>query len=101
MNNDLCTLKSGPYPAVIAARNEITDEYKTMILKFCPVMRSKEFGLHDAAAYLESWVCGTMPLAPLMDCNASLDFCWHTIYVFLSHPCGFPSKLPFSLDLTF
>lgn len=61
-----------PYPAVIAARNEITEEYKTMILKFCPVMRSREFGLHDAAAYLESWVCGTMPVAPLMDCNASL-----------------------------
>lgn len=62
-------------PAVIAARNEITDEYKTMILKFCQIMRSKEFGLHDAASYLESWVCGTMIVAPLIDCSAPLVTC--------------------------
>ena len=68
--------------AVIAARNDIKEDYKQMILKFLPVLRSKEFAMCEAAVYLENWVTGTMRMAPLVDVDASLVLLsWHELFL--------------------
>lgn len=71
--------------AVVADRNPLTEDYKANILKYVPLLRADEFGLHDAAAYLESWVNGILRMSPLMELDAcpvivqvsSICFAWH------------------------
>ena len=64
--------------AVIAERNPLTNEYIDNIRKFIPLLRSKEFAMHDAAAYLEAWITGTLQMKPLMAVDARLDCKIHT-----------------------
>ena len=62
-----------PVCAVIAERNPLTNEYIDNIRKFLPLLRSREFAMHDAAAYLEAWITGTWQMKPLMAVDARLD----------------------------
>lgn len=60
--------------AVVAERNPLSEEFKANILKYVPLLRTREFPLHDAASYLESWIAGTWKLHPLLEIGALL-FC--------------------------
>jgi len=56
--------------AVVADRNPLTEDYKANILKYVHLLGAQEFGLQDAAAYLQSWVNGTLPMAQFMELDA-------------------------------
>lgn len=56
--------------AVVAERNPLAPDYVANIMKYLPVLRSKAFGLHEAAAYLEAWVLGSLPKRPLLCLDA-------------------------------
>lgn len=59
-------------PAVIAPKNEISEEYRNHILKFLPGLRAHS--LNRAADHLEAWVNGTVQLQPLLPVWASLGW---------------------------
>ena len=58
--------------AVLAERNPLSEEFKANILKYVPLLRTKEFPLYAAASYLESWIAGTWKLHPLLEIDALL-----------------------------
>ena len=64
----------------IAPRNKLTDDFKKEVLKHLPAMR--DLNLTAAADYMESWVRGELPLAPLLDVRGCLDL--HLFFVYLS-----------------
>ena len=64
----------------IAPRNKLTDDFKKEVLKHLPAMR--DLNLTAAAEYMESWVRGELPLAPLLDVRGCLAL--HPVFVHLS-----------------
>ena len=55
----------------MAEKRDIGDDYRDHIKKYLPMMHDPSFGLHQAADYLQNYVNGTLPLAPLVDVDAT------------------------------
>ena len=56
----------------MAARKEMPDDVVDNIMKYVPILREPEIGLHRAADYLMAWVTGSLPKAPLLRLHACL-----------------------------
>lgn len=61
----LTTLLAG-----VAARNELTLDFKKEAQKHLPAMR--ELNLHEGADYLLAWITDALPLQPLLEVSAHL-----------------------------
>lgn len=59
-------------PAGLAPKNPITADYANHISKFLPALRAH--GLDRAAAHLDAWIRDALPLQPLLEVWACLDF---------------------------
>ncbi len=57
-------------PASLAPKNPITEDYRSHILKYLPILRSHS--LDRAADHLDHWVSDTLQLKPLLDVSATL-----------------------------
>ena len=68
--------QSTPAAGGIAPRNKLTDDFKKEVLKHLPAMR--DLNLRAAADYMESWVRGELPLAPLLEVKGCLEL--HPIF---------------------
>ena len=65
----LTTLLAG-----VAARNELTLDFKKEVQKHLPAMQ--ELNLHAAADYMQAWITDALPLQPLLDVSAHLGWYW-------------------------
>lgn len=59
-------------PAGLAPKNPITSDYANHISKFLPALRAH--GLDRAANHLDAWIRDALPLQPLLEVWACLDF---------------------------
>lgn len=57
-------------PASLAPKNPITDDYKSHISKYLPILR--QHGLERASDHLDRWMSDTLELKPLLDVSATL-----------------------------
>ncbi len=63
-----------PLLAGVAARNDLTLDFKKEVQKHLPAMR--ELNLTEAADYMEAWITDTLPLQPLLEVSAHLGWYW-------------------------
>ena len=69
MLRNLVEMILAPHPG-IAPNNDLSQEYRDHIKKFCPILVS--YNLREAADHLQKWVDGELQLAPLLDTSAYL-----------------------------